>query len=99
MKCKWRGCDTIISEVANLDGQYCFKHQRMKAERDILKQQEKEDRKRYTMGRQISRWVDDKKELDHFFTTIRRKDTKVRSRKFKINNRQVVKRYALYRYK
>lgn len=71
--CKWEGCGTILSEVANKkmrDG-YCFIHRRKLGEKSIEDINKKKERiefhklQRSNLYKQLSKWDEDLRKIYH----------------------------------
>ena len=94
MKCKFKGCITNIIKYKRGDYKYCFNHQRIIADQQIAELKEEEFTKKLKKGRQVTKYVQARKELEHAKEILRGKVIKIKRKALK-NGKMV---YALFRY-
>ena len=94
MRCRKRGCGTVLSKVANLDDRYCLKHQKEMAIQDSMKFSGEENENRWKKGVQVSTPVEDIRALDHIRESLKGKKVIIKEGK----DSRGYPTFALFRY-
>ena len=93
MKCKKRGCGTILSKVANL-GEYCFKHQKEITWEDDKKLAEEEEKNKWAKGVQVTNFIPISESLDSFIKDLEGIKIKIKKKILMSEERHAVFRYS-----